>query len=472
MATRKRNTLLFALVGLVAVLIVLAVVQSQKKPKGEEVAAEPVKTRTIRETVAASGKVFPVTEVKISSDVSGEVVELFVEEGDSVVVGQILARVDPDAYESQVEQGTAAVNGAKAQMANARSQVETFKAQRDQIEAQVVNAREIHKRNEQLRKDGVISQADLEASQTTLRSLEANLRSADANVRASQEGVKASEFSVKSAEASLKVLQTSLRRTTIYAPMSGIVSLLGVEKGERVVGTIQMTGTEMMRIADLRKMEVQVEVSENDITRVTIGDDVDVEVDAYLGRKFKGKVSQIANSASNTASIGGASISLTTDQVTNFIVTIDILTESYQDLVDGGKTYPFRPGMSASVEINTETLENVLSVPIQSVATREKEEEGKKKTMPREGEEGESESIAKEVTEDDLLEVVFLVEGDSVRMAQVTTGIQDDSYIQILTGVNDGEMVITGPYAALSRKLKNGDRVRVVDEDELFKKED
>ena len=444
MAKKRNNTLVIALVGVVAVLIALAVWKNKSKPKGEKVTVEAVKARVIEEVVAASGKVFPVTEVKISSDVSGEIVELYVEEGDSVVSGQILAKIDPDAYQSQVERGVAGLNGSKAQLANSRSQVENLTAQKEQIEAQLINAREIQSRNEKLFKEGVISQADYDASLTNLKALEANLRSSEASIRAAKESANAAQFSVESAEASLKELRTSLRRTTIYAPVGGIVSLLNVEKGERVVGTIQMTGTEMMRIANLNAMEVQVEVSENDIPRVAIGDEVDIEVDAYIGRTFKGKVSQIANSASNT----GTTSVLTTDQVTNFIVTIDILPESYKDLIKPGKPYPFRPGMSASVEIRTNRIEGAISVPIQSVGTRELKTDG-----------GEEEEVQ---------EIVFIVQGDTVALRKVKTGIQDDDYIQVLDGLQAGEEVVTGPYAAVSRKLESGTEIRKVDKEELY----
>lgn len=461
MAKRKNPYLIiFILLGVVAVLAIAAFIKQRSKPKGEAVTVEKVEKRTIKETVSASGKIFPVTEVKISSDVSGEVVDLYVEEGDSVVAGQLLARIDPDAYQSQVERGQAGVRSAQAQAANARSQIETLRAQKEQIEAQLANARVIHTRNEKLRKDGVISEADFDNSLANLRALEANLRSADANIRASQESVKAAEFQIQSAEAGLRELQTSLRRTTIYAPKGGIVSKLNIEKGERVVGTIQMTGTEMMRIADLSQMEVRVDVSETDIPRVSYNDLVDVEVDAYIGRKFKGRVTQIANSATSA----GAVASLTSDQVTNFEVRIRIEPESYQDLITKQKSYPFRPGMSATVDINTQTLTDVVSVPIQSVTTREKENSKTKTPKPGNGEEDETET---QIDLNDLREVVFIAVGDSAKMITVTTGIQDDTYIQILSGLKGDEEVISAPYTAISRTLKDGMLIRRVDEDEL-----
>lgn len=460
MAKKRTNTFIYVLVVVILALVAVVVIKNRQKPKGEAVTAEKVERRQIRETVAASGKVFPETEVKISSDVSGEVVELFVHEGDSVKVGQILAKIDPDAYQSQVERGVASVNSSKAQLANSRAQIENLRAQREQITAQLENTREIHKRNEKLYKDGVISIADYQASLSSLKALEANLRSSDASIKSAQESARGAQFSVQSTEAALKELRTSLRRTTIYAPTSGIISKLNIEQGERVVGTIQMTGTEMMRLANLNNMEVRVDVSENDIPRVSLGDEVDVEVDAYIGRKFKGHVTQIANSSSNSAAA-----TLTSDQITNFEVRVSIDPESYQDLIQNGKRYPFRPGMSASVEIYTESKDNILSVPIQAVTTREKE--GKQASKMIEGKNGEEATEEKIV--ENLREVVFVVmKGDTVRMAEVKTGIQDNNYIEILSGLKEGEQVISGPYTAVSRKLKSGEKIRVVSESELF----
>ncbi|MEK7257082.1 MAG: efflux RND transporter periplasmic adaptor subunit, partial [Bacteroidota bacterium] len=364
---KKSNKLIWILVGLVVVIGAIAAIKGKSRKKGDAVQTEKVELRTIRETVEASGKVFPKVEVDISSDVSGEIVELYVNEGDSVKIGQILARVNPEAYVSQVEQAEAGVNSARSSVANSRSQIESAKAQKAQIEAQLANARQIHKRNEKLHKEGVVSQQDFEASQSQVQTLEANLAAAEANIRSSEQATRAAEFQVKSAEAGLKEIGTTLKRTTVYASMTGIVSKLNVEKGERVVGTSMMAGTEILRIADLRDMEVQVEVTENDLPRISLGQTVDIEIDAYLDRKFKGKVVEIAHSASNlTSSVTGAA-SLTTDQVTNFVVTIDIEPSSYADLVKPGKPYPFRPGMSASVEIYTKTVENVASVSIQAV---------------------------------------------------------------------------------------------------------
>ena len=463
MAKRKKNTLIYILIIAIPILAAIAYFSGKNQKDGEKVNVEAVQKRTIKETVAASGKIFPQTEVKISSDVSGEVVELYVEEGDSVKAGQLLAKIDPDAYQSVVERGVASVNNSKAQFANTKAGIERSKAQKlqaiaqkEQVVIQLANLKEIHQRNIKLHEDGVISQADFDKSLTNLkdleaniRGLEANLKTADANLEAAIQSAKAAEFMVKSSEASLKESQTNLRRTILYAPTSGIISVLNVEQGERVVGTIQMTGTELMRIANLNAMEVQVDVSENDVLRLALNDKVDIEVDAYLGRKFKGMVTQIANSASNSSSEA-----LTTDQVTNFIVKININADSYKDLIKGNKKYPFRPGMSATVEINTETMEGILAVPIQAVTTREDKDKKAKK-------------VAKE-TEDKIKEVIFLCQGDTVKMIEVKTGIQDDDYIQILSGLSEGDEIVKGPYAAVSKKLKEGKKIQKVTEDDLY----
>ena len=297
---RNNKLILFLLLAIAVLMIGAFLVKKQNKPEGLKVTTEQVAKRTIKEMVGASGKIFPETEVKISSDVSGEIVELYVEEGDSVVAGKLLCKVDPDTYQSMVERGEATVNSSKAQVANSKSgvarseaQVIQAKAQVEQMITQVDNQRSIHNRNIQLHKDGVISLADFENSQAALQQLEANLRSseanvktADANLESARQSVKASEFSVKSSEASLKEMRTNLNRTTIYARTSGIISVLNVEKGERVVGTAQMSGTEIMRIANLNSMEVQVDVSENDVLRVSLCVSVLISTDADIpGRK-------------------------------------------------------------------------------------------------------------------------------------------------------------------------------------------
>lgn len=444
--SNKRTYWIIGLILLLGALIAASVAKAKSKPKGSEITVEKVSRRTILETVSASGKIFPETEIKISSDVSGEIVELFVQEGDSVVIGQILAKIDPEAYVSTVERGKASVNTAKAQLAMSKSQIQSSIAQKEQIIAQLENARNIHNRNIQLKNDGVISTLEYEQSESNLKGLEANLRAAEASIRSSQESADGAVFSVKNAEASLKELQTNLNRTTIKSPASGIISSLSVEQGERVVGTIQMAGTEMMRVANLSAMEVHVDVSENDVLRVQVGDETDIEVDAYLDKKFKGTVTEIANSASNIATAG---MSLNTDQVTNFVVKVSMDPKSYADLIVGGKNYPFRPGMSASVDIYTNKVDNALTVPIQAVTTREKEQKDSTKIKS---------------ANDELLEVVFIMIGDTVRMAEVKTGIQDDDYIIVTEGLEEDDQVVTGPYAAVSKKLKEGSQVRLKEE--------
>ncbi len=439
MAKRKRNRLYILLAIALVILAALAVYKSKNREKGKEVETAKVEKRTIKELVSASGKIFPEKEVMISSDVSGEIVLLNVEEGDSVRAGDLLARIDPEAYESAVERGNASVNSARSQLAISRSNLENSKAQMAQIEAQVKNAERIYNRNKQLFDQGVLSQAEYENSLADLEALNANLLASQASVRSAEENIKANEFAIKSSQASLKELQTSLKRTNIYAPVDGIISKLDVEEGERVVGTIQMAGTEMMRIANLSIMEVQVDVSENDILKVSEGDTAEIEVDAYLDRKFLGVVSEIANSASTV----GTTTSLTTDQVTNFVVKILMDPRSYEDLVLPLRPFPFRPGMSASVEINTHTESNILTVPILAVTTRD---------LSEDKEDGDRSAN----DDEDLEEVVFVCHTDTLQMVPVKTGIQDDTYIHILEGLEAGTEVVSGPYSTVTRELEDG----------------
>lgn len=440
MSKKKKSRIYLILGGVLIILVALAIYKSKTREKGEEVEIAKVEIRTIKELVSASGKIFPEKEVVISSDVSGEVVDLAVEEGDSVQAGQMLAHIDPEAYESAVERGIASVNSSKSQLSISKANLENSKAQREQVKAQYENAKRIHDRNKQLLEDGVISTQEYELSMADLESAEANLRAAEANIRSSEENIKANEFAIKSSEASLKELRTSLKKTTIFAPVDGIISKLDIEEGERVVGTIQMAGTEMMRIANMSVMEVQVDVSENDILKVSLGDSAEIEVDAYLDRKFKGLVTEIANSASSV----GTTASLTTDQVTNFVVKIRMDPSSYEDLVTPRNPFPFRPGMSASVEINTNTEEDVTAVPILAVTTRDLNAEK------------EDDSDNGGSREEDLKEVVFVCQADTVDMKVVKTGIQDDTYIRILEGLKEGDRVVSGPYSTVTRRLEQG----------------
>jgi HlyD family secretion protein len=472
---RKRKSWVpFAIIGGFLALVAFAFFNLSGKPKGEEVTVAAVERRTIREKVSASGKIYPEVEIKLSSDVSGEVIELYVKEGDSVTVGQVLAKIRPDEYQSAVEQGQASVNTARVQrdissssIRTAEAQLEQQKADRARAAAQLEVARNAFKRSEQLHKEGVISTADFEAAQNTLRAAEAGLNVADAAIRSaetglsnSRENVRVGDYGINSANARLKELRTSLQKTIIAAPMSGIVSRLNVERGERVLGMMQMTGTEIMRIADMRRMEVQVEVSESDVLKVAVGNEADIEVDSYLGRKFRGRVSEIARSASNV----GTTTALNTDQVTNFIVKILVDPASYADLVKPGKKFPFLSGMSSAVDIFTNTAEKALSVPLVAVTTRED-----KSKQPAEDEKNPQ---AKQVNLDlsDIQEIVFVTVGDTVAIRQVKTGIQDDDFIEITSGLAEGDQVVSGPYSAVARKLESGSKVRVVTKDELRKK--
>ena len=447
---KSSKWLIWTLVAVLVLLVAIAAVKARQKPKGESVETEKVVLREIREIVSASGKIFPEREVKISSDVSGEIVELYVKEGDSVKAGQVLVKINPEQYESAVEQGNASVSGSKSEVARSKSAVETASAQVEQIKSQLDNQRKIHERNKKLRADGVISAQDFENSESSVTQLEANLRSAEASLRSAEQATKSAEYNVASAQANLKEIKTSLNRTTISSPTNGIVSKLNVERGERVVGTMQMAGTEMMRIANFNSMEVQVEVSENDILRVSVGDTADVEVDAYLDKKFKGVVTEMASSAANTTGVGGQEV-LTSDQVTNFIVKIRLVPASYIGLTD--QAMPFRPGMSATVDINTNTERGVISIPIQAVTTREK------KTDEENSGKDEEKDSPKSSAEKEIDEVVFVIEADTARMIKVKTGIQDNEYIQILEGLEADQEVVTGPYSTVARKLENGKKI-------------
>ena len=472
---KKSNKLIWILGGAVILLITAAVWKSRNKKVGEKVYAEKVQKRTIEETVSASGRIFPEKEVKISSDVSGEVVELYIKEGDSVRAGQLLARVNAEIYKDQVTRGEAGVSASRAQYSNALSNIESVRgrqlqliAQKEQVQAQLASTQQAFKRNEQLHRDGVVSDADFETTQSQLRQQEANAKVVEAQIQgslsditSSQKSAEAAQYNLKSAEASLKELRTSLNKTSIYSPVDGVVSKKSIEKGERVVGTAQMSGTEIMRVANLNAMEVQVDVSENDIWRVAVGNDVDIEVDAFPGRKFKGRVSEIANTASNAFTATGA-VNLTTDQVTNFVIKVRIDPASYSDLLRGGRP-PFRPGMSASIDVHTNSVKDAISLPIQSVTTRDENAELKKAK-----EEANKNDAPKKEGKSPVKEVVFIASGDTVKMVEVKTGIQDNQYIQITSGLNGDEEVIAAPYSSIARKLKGGMKIQKVSEKELY----
>jgi len=445
----NRRRLIFILLGVLVLIVIAASFGRKGDDVKTKVITEKVTKRTITETVSAAGRIFPEIEVKIASDVSGEVVALFVEEGDSVTKGQLLCRVKPDVYQSALERAIAAQNSSKAQLANAKSQIKQVEASLLQMQAQYDNAKLAHNRNVQLLKDGAIAQVDVDNSLAALKSANANYKAAEANIEAVKQSAEAARFTVKSAEATVKEATTNLNQTSIYAPTSGIITKLNIEAGERVVGTLQMSGTEILRIANMKFMEVQVDVSENDVLRVSKGDDVDIEVDAYIGRKFKGTVMEIANTAQESAAGGFSS-----DQVTNFTVKVRLNRDSYKDLISKSRKYPFRPGMSASVDIQTKTKTDILTLPVPAVTQREDTDDEKKKSSKN----------------DDLKTIVFMYSADTVARREVSVGIQDDDYIEITKGLKVGEEVIVGPYQAIARDLESGEEVEKVKEDELYSK--
>lgn len=416
----KNNKILKILLAIVAVLIIFAVVGKKAGWFGKaltlKVAVENAEKRTIVETITANGKIQPEKEVKISPDVSGEIVELTVKEGDSVEKGQLLLRIKPDNYISQRDRSLAEISSAQARLAQAN--------------AQFVQAELSFNRSKQLYEQQTISKADFEQAQATYTVAKAT--------------VDAAKFSITSAEASLKDANENLTKTSIYAPMTGTVSMLLVELGERVAGTNLMAGTELMRVADLSRMEAQVQVNENDIPRVKLGDTALIEVDAYLDQKFKGIVTEIANSAKTTG--------VSADQVTNFDVKILVLPSSYAKLVTAGDKNPFRPGMSATVEIRTQSKPDILTVPIQSVTTRADT----------------TKNAGKEIVKD-IRTIVFITDGKYAFAKDVKTGIQDNSYIEILSGVALNDKVISAPFSAISKKLSDSTLIEIVKKEVLFK---
>ena len=416
----KNNKILKILLPIVVILIIFAVIGKKAGWFGKaltlKVAVENAEKRTIVETITANGKIQPEKEVKISPDVSGEIVELTVKEGYHVEKGQLLLRIKPDNYISQKDRSLAEISSAQARRA--------------QAEAQYVQAELSFQRSKQLYDQQTISKSDFEQAQATYTVAKAT--------------VDAAKFAITSAEASLKDANENLTKTSIYAPMTGTVSMLLVELGERVAGTNLMAGTELMRVADLSRMEAQVQVNENDIPRVKIGDTALIEVDAYLDQKFKGIVTEIANSAKTTG--------VSADQVTNFDVKILVLPESYQKLVDAGDKNPFRPGMSATVDIRTQSKSDILAVPIQSVTTRT-----------------DTTKIGGTPSVKDIRTLVFITDGKYALAKDVKTGIQDNSYIEILSGVALNDRVISAPFSAISKKLSDSTLIEVVKKEELFK---
>ncbi len=448
--------------GSLVVLLIIIVIW--KKGNGSEtlkVATEKSIKRDITEIVSASGKVQPEVEVKISSDVSGEIVELLVKEGDTVKKGDLLLRINPIIYQSAVQRMAATLNGTKAQMANSSARLE-------QSKSQLANAEAAYNRSKKLHDQNAISDAEFEQTSATYQS-------AVADVNAAMESVKSADFNVSSTQASLKEATDNLAKTTIYAPVDGTVSKLNKRKGERIIGMAQMEGTEIMRLANLNEMEVQVDVNENDILRVMLGDTALIEVDAHNNRKFKGIVTEVANSA-NTSGVSA-------DQVTNFPVKIRIIRDSYEDLIDTKHPdrYVFLPGMSATVEIQTKSVYNVITVPIQSVTTRTdtavKKSKGTTITIGGSddkkdgGDEnglvvGDSKNKEKKV-EKKAIECVFVYRDGIVKLIAVKTGVEDNMYIEIVSGLKEGDEVVSAPYKSISTLLSNGDKVDKVSKEQL-----
>lgn len=425
MTNKKSNKLLYYLLGAVGLILVIAIIGKSAGwiggVKETEVEFATVKKTSIVEKVSASGEIQPEIEVKLSPDVAGEIIELNVEEGDSVEMGKLLVKIRPDNFVSALERTRANLNQQMANLAQSKAALQRAEAQFTQAELNF-------NRQKKLYQEKAISEADYETAQATYISSQKDLEAAKQNVVAA-------EFIVKSSQASVNEAAENLRLTNVNSPVSGIVSSLKVEKGERVVGTQQMAGTEMMTIADLTQMEVRVDVNENDIVRLSLGDTTLIEVDAYssTGKKFKGIVTSIANTANTKASA---------DAVTEFKVKIRILNSSYEDLVKAGNRYPFRPGMTASVEIMTTSKDNAIAIPLSSVTTREDQ----------------LDTLAGGTTK--LRELVFVSENGKAKAVKVKTGISDYENIEILEGLKEGDEVISGPYFIVSKELKEGDAVK------------
>ena len=399
-------------------------------PHAHKVTTEHLAFRDIVERVSASGKIQPEVEVKITAEVNGQIIALPVKEGDVVKQGDLLVQLNADIYEAALLRAEAALNSAKSNLASSRAQVA-------QADANRYAAEQAFNRSKTLFNQRVISQAEFDQS-------EANFRTANANLTSAEESVRSAEFAIRSGEATLQEAQDNLARTTLRAPQSGVVTALSKEIGESVQGTGFTAGEVIMNISDLSLMEVNVEVNESDIVRIQIGDVAEVEVDAYLGEKFQGTVSEIGNTALN-AGMNGFNM----DQVTNFSVKIRLSPESYQHLMEGlgATSTPFRPGMSATVDILTDREEGVLAAPIQAITSR------------RAGFEhvGQSEAIPNSQSEAEL--GVFVMADGTAHWKKVETGIQDSWYVSIEGDITEDDVVITGPFDLISRTLNHGDAV-------------
>jgi len=426
----KRN-ILIALGGLILVSVLIYI--GKNRSRGElEVNVGKVENRTIISTVSANGKIRPEAEVKISADVSGEITELYIEEGDTVKEGQLLLKINPDLYLTSRDR-------ARAGVSSSQSNLKTSQAQLTQAQARLTEQEAAYARNKQLYTDKVLSQAEYDVAKSAYAI-------AQSEVKAAQERISAARFGIQNSQATLTEANKTLGRTSIYAPSNGVVSALNNEKGERVVGTAQMAGTEIMVISNFNNMEVIVDVNENDILQVKKGDTSLVEVDAYSDRKFKGIVTEISKSANSSG------VQMSTDQVTNFEVKVRLLKSSYVDLLEVS-TAPFLPGMSANVEIQTLVKNNIPCLPIEAVGTRVQED---------------SANIS---TEEELDEVVFSISKSKAVLNIVKTGIQDSRYIEIREGLKVGDKVIVGPYDAVSKKLDNDQKIKITEKKVMNKLE-
>jgi HlyD family secretion protein len=453
---KSRKWIWITVISLVLIFILVKVFASGKD-KGEKVSVEKVAKRTVIETVTASGQIYPEVEVKISPDISGEIVELNVEEGDSVKKGQVLAKIFADLYALQRDEASSQVNQSQATVANSEAAL-------DALNATLNQAKQAYERNKTLYDQKVISKAEFEQ-------VEATYRSAQANYNAAQKNILSLKAGVQSAQTGLTRANKDLGRTTLAAPMNGVISSLKVKKGERVAGNSFNVGTEMMTVADMSVIEVRVDVGENDIVKVNIGDSADIEVDAYNNRKFKGTVTKIASSTNSTSQASGS-----TQDVTNYEVRIRLDSNSYKDLIKRSgdyKKFPFRPGMNASADIKTMRKDNVLAVPITAVNARVKgsDQSLADKKKEKEASAPDQEQETKPAMSDQgLEEVVFVLQKDNtVKKVVVKSGIQDINYIEI-TGLKEGDEVVTGPYTAVSKSLKDGSKVNVVPKEKLFEK--
>jgi HlyD family secretion protein len=450
---KKTKWILIGVGALLILLVILSKTGAFGKAEGLKVTAEKVQNRTIIELVNASGKVYPEIEVKVSPDISGEITELTVAEGDTVKKGQLLARIYADVYNIQKNQAASGVAQSQAQVANSQAALAALQAQMEQ-------AKKTYDMQKKLFDDKVISLSEFNVA-------DANYKAAAANYNAAAQGIKGGQAGVQSAVANLQKANTDLSRTAILSPMDGVVSLLNVKKGESVAGNSFNVGTEILRIADMDKIEVRVDVGENDIPKVKLGDSALVTIDAYSDRKFKGIVTQIASS--NNGAAAASALASATNDVTQYKVYIRILADSYRDLLGKGN-FPFRPGMSANADIQTRRQINVLSVPINAVTTRDKNDSTAAPVAGKKKDDAEIKANESSTSDMDDLEVVVFVKDstDKVLKVKVTTGIQDINYIEITSGLKPGQTVISGPYEAVSKTLKKGTKIKVVDKKDLF----